>query len=185
LIIIGFLINLPIGGPVALLLLFVSIPDYRKEEDKKQSVLEKVKKLDLPGFFLFAPTVIMLLLALEWGGTKYAWKSATVIGLFCGSFGNLLLFLAWEHRVGAEAMIPLHLLKNRIVWSSCLNMGFFISYVYTMVYYFPIYFQAVKGASPIASGVDFLPQILMQMVTTIVAGGLGMPILYCPRFDNC
>ena len=78
----------------------------------------------MPGF-LFAPTVIMLFLALEWGGTKYAWKSATVIGLFCGSFGNLLLFLAWKHRVGAEAMIPLHLLKNRIVWSSCLNMGLF------------------------------------------------------------
>jgi hypothetical protein len=38
----------------------------------------------------------MFLLALQWGGQKYAWNSGTIIGLFIGSFANLCVFLAWE-----------------------------------------------------------------------------------------
>jgi hypothetical protein len=37
-------------------------------------------------------------------------------------------------------------------------------------YYLPIYFQAVRGASPTMSGVDLLPSILSQMIFAIVSG---------------
>jgi hypothetical protein len=64
-------------------------------------------KLDLIGFMLFAPAAIQFILALEWGGTFYHWDSAMVIGLFCGSFGTILVFLTWEYRMGDDAMIPI------------------------------------------------------------------------------
>jgi hypothetical protein len=41
-------------------------------------------------------------------------------------------------------------------------------------YYLPIYFQAVRGASPTVSGVDLLPSIGGTIVFGIIAGGLGM-----------
>ena len=154
-------------------LLIVHIPDYRVVGDGTQSVMQRVRRLDLVGFLLFTPTVIMFILALQWGGVKYSWGSATIIGLFCGAFGNLLVFLAWEHRVGDEAMIPLSLLRRRVIWSSCLNMMCFIGCTFTIAYYFPVYFQAVKDASPVQSGVDMLPQIVTNMVVTIMTGGLG------------
>lgn len=116
----------------------------------------------------------MFILPLQWGGTKYAWSSATIIGLFCGSFSNLLVFLAWEHRMGDEAMIPLGLVKRRVIWSSCLNIAFFVGSAFTFTYYLPIYFQAVRNATPTTSGVHILPQIITNMVATILTGAFGM-----------
>lgn len=150
------------------------IPDVRVAGDKARTAAQILRKLDLVGFVLFTPAVIMLILALEWGGNDYPWGSATIIGLFCGAFGNFLAFLAWEHYVGEEAMIPLSFARRRIIWSSCLNMMCFIGCTFTTAYYFPVYFQAVTDASPMQSGVDMLPQILTSMIVTMVTGILGM-----------
>ena len=132
-----------------------------------------LKKLDLVGFALFAPAAIQCLLALEWGGTKYAWGSSKIIGLFCGAFGTFVVFCVWDWYKGEEAMIPLSAARVRIVWSSCLVMFFFFGALMLTVYYLPIYFQAVKGVSPITSGVWLLPTILPQMLMATISGILG------------
>ena len=173
---IGFYINLPIGGLVAILLVFTRIPDTDKSLEN--SVLQTIwTKLDLIGFALFAPATIQLLLALNYGGNKYAWNSATVIGLFCGAGGTFIVFLIWEHFKGEEAMLPLSMLKQRGVWSSCFFAFFFFATLQLVIYYMPIYFQATKGASPMMSGVDLLPNILSQLVGTLFSGVAG-------RFPN-
>ncbi|RHZ62631.1 hypothetical protein CDV55_106177 [Aspergillus turcosus] len=146
-----FYINLPIGGVVAILLFFTRIPDTDKS--REISVLQTIwTKLDLIGFALFAPSTIQLLLALDYGGNQYAWNSATVIGLFCGAGGTFIVFLIWEYFKGDEAMF------------------FFFATLQLVIYYLPIYFQAIKGASPMMSGVDLLPSILSQLVGTLFSG---------------
>ncbi|KAF7159165.1 hypothetical protein CNMCM6106_006298 [Aspergillus hiratsukae] len=164
-----FYINLPIGGVVAILFFFTRIPDTDKS--REISVLQTIlTKLDLIGFALFAPATIQLLLALDYGGNKYAWNSATVIGLFCGAGGTFIVFLIWEYFKGEEAMVPLSMLKQRGVWSSCFFAFFFFATLQLVIYYLPIYFQAIKGASPMMSGVDLLPNILSQLVGTLFSG---------------
>ncbi|KAK0624576.1 major facilitator superfamily domain-containing protein [Bombardia bombarda] len=167
-----FYINLPAGAVIALGLILIPFPESQVMADGPRSLRQKLQKLDLIGFLLFTPTVIMLILALQWGGIKHPWSSATIIGLFCGALGNLLVFLAWEHHMGAEAMIPLSLIRRRIIWSSCLNQAFFIGCTFITSYYFPVYFQAVQEASPVQSGVGMLPQIVTNMVVTIATGVL-------------
>lgn len=130
-------------------------------------------KLDLTGFFLFAPCTIMFLLALQWGGIDYPWKSATIIGLFCGGGGLLLVFIYWEHRVGDGAMIPLPVIRKREIWTACLTMMFLFITVFVIAYYLPVYFQSVKNASPFKSGVDMLPAILTQIVFAVSGGVLS------------
>lgn len=170
----GFYINLPIGGLSALFLLLIRIPDrLDNTKREKATIRETLWKLDVIGFFWFAPFAILFLMALEWGGVDYAWNSATIIGLFCGSGVMLLIFLAWEFYVGDEAMIPLSMVRKRVVWSSCLVIGFFFGGLLLFTYYLPIYFQAVKGATPSLSGVYLLPGILSQMVMAAVSGVLG------------
>ncbi|KAJ8119752.1 hypothetical protein ONZ43_g3367 [Nemania bipapillata] len=168
----GFYVNLPPGALIALFIITTRFPDYRVAGDGKQTVLERIMKLDIPGFLLFAPTVVMLILPLQWGGTRYAWSSATIIGLFVGSFGNLLVFLGWEYYVGEGALIPLGLLRRRVIWTSCLNMAFLIGCTLTTAYYFPVWFQAVHGDSPVQSGVDMLPIILTNTIVTMITGVL-------------
>lgn len=115
----------------------------------------------------------MFLLAIEWGGTKYTWKSAVIIGLFCGSGTTLVIFGMWEHRRGDAAMIPLSILSQRIVWSSCITFFFMGAVALVTSFYLPLYFQAVRGVSPTMSGVYLLPSILSQMALAITSGILG------------
>jgi hypothetical protein len=116
----------------------------------------------------------MFILALEWGGTTYKWSSGIVIGLFCGSAGMLVVFLAWEYKRGDTAMIPLSILKMRIVWCSCLTTFFNAGNMLITSYYMAIYFQAVRGVLPMLSGVYLLPAILSQMFLAVTSGILGI-----------
>jgi Fungal trichothecene efflux pump (TRI12) len=129
--------------------------------------------LDIVGFLLFSPTMIMFLLALQWGGSTYAWNSAIIIGLFCGSAGNLVLFLIWEYKKGSSAMIPFEMVKQRVIYSACLTVFFLYANSLITSYYLAIYFQGVRDKSPTASGLSMLPGVIGQMTTGIGAGFAG------------
>lgn len=167
-----FYINLPIGGAVAVLLTRIRVPDRIVKSDSHFTIISTMKKLDIFGFALFAPAAIQFLLALEWGGSRYAWKSSTIIGLFCGAAGTFCVFLAWEHRRGDSAMIPLSMIRRRIVWCSCSVAFLFLGSMAITSYYMPIYFQAVRNATPTMSGVYILPAILSQIIFAAVSGVL-------------
>ncbi|KAH8810877.1 putative MFS multidrug transporter [Xylogone sp. PMI_703] len=167
-----FYINLPIGGLVAAMLMFIHIPD-QIPKPKPVSVVRTIhSKLDLIGFAIFAPAAIQILLALQYGGVQFAWNSSEVIGLFCGSGGTFIVFLAWEYYKGDSAMIPFSIVRNRIVWASCVTYGFFMAQLYCASYYLPVYFQGVKGSSALLSGVYLLPSILGQLFSAVVSGVL-------------
>lgn len=115
----------------------------------------------------------MFFLALEYGGNQYAWNSATIIGLFCGSGSLFILFLFWEYHAGDGAMIPFSMVRKRTVWSSSLTMAFVTGVLTTGAYYLPIYFQAILDVSPIRSGVLYLPNILLQITFAMTSGIMG------------
>ncbi|KAK4155625.1 major facilitator superfamily domain-containing protein [Chaetomidium leptoderma] len=100
-----FYINLPIGGLLAGALFFVRIPDQVEKRSARPVLRRLHLELDLFGFALLASAAVQLLLALSWGGSKYAWSSATIIGLFCGSSATTLLWLAWDWYRGDEALL--------------------------------------------------------------------------------
>ncbi|KAG8170300.1 hypothetical protein KVR01_001045 [Diaporthe batatas] len=171
-----FYINLPIGGVTCAALLFTAIPDHGQKVSHAGHLLSH---LDLPGFFLFAPAVAMILLGLQYGGNRYAWSSPRVIGLLCGGLATGIVFAAWEGWRKEKAMMPLSLLSKRAVWSSVLVGGFMTSTLLVHSYYLPIYFQAVKGASPTMSGVYLLPSILSQLLSSAFFGAIVGKLGYC------
>lgn len=87
----------------------------------------------MPGFALFVPTVIMILLAIQWGGSRYSWGSATIIGLFCGFGGLLLVFMYWQWRKGDEASIPPNIIAQRTVLASAMTGAFSMGALQLMV----------------------------------------------------
>ncbi|KAJ5787776.1 Major facilitator superfamily domain general substrate transporter [Penicillium paradoxum] len=165
-----FYINLPIGAVTFLFVLFF----YQNPKAilKKNSIMEQIKELDLIGSFFFLPAIISLLLALQWGGTKYEWSNGRIIGLFV-VFGVLgLVFIGVQIWAGDRATVPPRLIKNRSVWGSAwyalaLGGAFFV-----MTYYLPIWFQSIKGATALKSGIMNLPTIIAVVVVSILAGGL-------------
>lgn len=168
-----FYLNLPIGAVVAVGLLLLPIPDQFQKANPWAVLRSLHLELDLAGFALIAPAAIQLLLALQWGGSKYAWNSPTIIGLFCGAAGTTLAWLLWDWYRGDEALIPPSLFKKRPVWSGAVTHSFLLTNVYCASFYLPLYFQAVHGATPMMSGVNVLASILTQLVTAVLVGGFG------------
>ncbi|KAI1130601.1 putative MFS multidrug transporter [Nemania abortiva] len=168
-----FYINLPIGVISGLFLFFTHIPDETLKPPFSFALLRSiVPNLDLTGCALFAPATVMFLLALQWGSADYGWSSPTVIGLFAGSGVTAVLFCLWEWHMGGDALIPFHLVKRRIVWTSTIQNSFLFLTNFVGANYVPIYFQAVKGVGPSLSGVYTLPSILSQLISLVVSGAL-------------
>ena len=172
-----FYINLPVGAVAAAAFVAFFNPPVRPNEE--QPVMERVKKLDLIGAALFMPSIIMLLLALQWGGNTYPWHSATIIGLFCGFGGLLAVFITWQLHLGDEAMIPPEFLTRRTILSTCGTSMFVFGSTFVVVYYIPEWFQVVKGASPIKSGVMNIALFVPQILGSIIAGTAITKLGYC------
>lgn len=168
-----FLINLPAGALTIVTLLAFYHPPEDTSKEQSRSIIQKIKQLDLIGCALFMPSIIMVMLALEWGGKKCAWNSATIIGLFVGFAAEIIVFVLWEIRTGEKAMIPFSLLGNRSIIFSILFAYFFMGSFVIPVYYLPEWFQIVKAASPIRSGVMLLPSICTQIAGSLLSGVLG------------
>ncbi|KAI1385466.1 major facilitator superfamily domain-containing protein [Hypoxylon trugodes] len=171
-----FWINLPIGGIASAIILLTAIT---RHQTKHVGFLELLSLLDLLGFSLLASAVIMILLVMHYGGSAYQWNSSVVIGLFCGCGVTTIAFVFWERRRKEKAMMPLLLLANRVVWSSSLVAGFMTSALLVHSYYLPIYFQAVKNMSPILSGMNLLPSILSQLLSSVLSGIYVSKTGYC------
>ncbi|CAM1504637.1 Fc.00g022280.m01.CDS01 [Cosmosporella sp. VM-42] len=168
-----FYINLPLGGLAAVFLTFIHIPDQTVKPPVSLALLRRLLPVfDLTGFALFAPAAIMFLLALQFGSGEYGWSSSEVIGLFCGAAVTFALFLFWEYGMGDDGMIPLPMIRQRVVWTSCLNMACLMTATMVGSSFMPIYFQSVKGLSPTMSGVYMLGSILSQVIFVVLSGAL-------------
>ncbi|KAJ5110187.1 hypothetical protein N7532_002832 [Penicillium argentinense] len=165
-----FYINLPIGAVTFCFVLFFF--QANKALKTKGNFKQQLGEFDLLGSFFFLPAIISLLLALQWGGTRYAWDSGRIIGLFV-VFGVLIIIFTFLQWWGQDrATVPPRLIKNRNVWgaawySLALGAAYFV-----LVYYLPIWFQAIKGATAIKSGIMNLPMIIAVVVVSLLAGGL-------------
>ncbi|KAE8382316.1 major facilitator superfamily domain-containing protein [Aspergillus bertholletiae] len=118
------------------------------------------------GFLLFCPSCILFLLAIQWGGVKYTWDSSCVIGLLCGSAARLVLFVAREMHNGDKAMKAPKMARNSVVFFGFQTVLFQFGSLMVITYYLPLWFQVVKDASPIRSGVMLLPTIIAQTLFT-------------------
>jgi hypothetical protein len=129
-------------------------------------------QLDLIGTFLIIPTVVCLLLALQWGGSKYAWNSSRIIGLFVG-FGLLtIIFIGSQLKLGDKGILPPRLFKDRNVLAALMFAVFFGAAFFALIFYIAIYFQSVQGSSATYSGIQLLPLLISTVISSIVTGGL-------------
>ncbi|OKL58351.1 hypothetical protein UA08_06011 [Talaromyces atroroseus] len=165
-----FYINLPFGGLSLTLLLFSYNPSSDKSHRKEWK--EVISSMDLEGMFLFIPSVLCLLLALQYGGIKYAWTSATVVVLFAVFVVTIVGFGVIQNYKNKFASVPPRLFKNRNVYggmiaSFCLGASFSV-----MLYYLPLWIQTIKNTSPSQSGLMLLPLLLSMAITSIVSGNI-------------
>lgn len=177
-----FYINLPLGAVSATVVAFLLKSPRQPQKDAKQSMLSRIRELDLLGASLLLPAVVCLLLALQWGGTKYAWGSSRIIGLFVGSGILIILFVVSQIRLGEQATLPPRILTQRSVASACVFTFFFGGACFVLLYYLPIFFQSVKNSGATKSGIQLLPLLLPTVISSAVLGGVVAKVGYYTPF---
>ncbi|KAL6709783.1 hypothetical protein ACN47E_001212 [Coniothyrium glycines] len=176
-----FYINLPFGAVTAgFIIPFFSIK--RREAKSDATFMQQLKKFDLEGTALFLPAIICLLLALQWGGSTYAWKSGRIIALLVLALLLISGFIAVQWWKQENATVPPRVFLNRNVWGCAWYGAMLGACFFVMVYYLPIWFQAIKGASATKSGIMNLPAILGLVIISMLAGVLVTYIGYYTPF---
>ncbi|MFV0461549.1 MAG: MDR family MFS transporter [Actinomycetales bacterium] len=152
-----------VNVPVALVLLPFAIRLLPSSRARKSPTI------DYAGIVTIALAAACLVLATSWGGTQYAWGSATIIGLFVAAGVLLVAFVVAERRA-AEPMLPLHLFRGNVFTVSCILsfvVGFALMGVMTFM---PTYLQYVQGVSATTSGVHMLPMVIGLFLASILSG---------------
>ncbi|RFU26811.1 hypothetical protein B7463_g9527, partial [Scytalidium lignicola] len=175
-----FWINLPIGGASFLvILLFFKPPD---RPTLKLTFKEKLNSIDLHGTAVLIPSIVCLLLALQWGGSKYPWRSGRIIALFVVFGITLLIFLGIQHRKKDGATVPFRIIRQRTVGFSVLFGLCTAAASNVLSYYLPLWFQAIKEVTPLKSGIMLLPTILATILSGISTGAIITKIGYYTPF---
>lgn len=158
-----FYINLPIGGFTTITLLAFFNPETQSRQ-QKLTFKETIQRLDPLGALFLIPSIVCLVLALQWGGTTYPWSAPRIAGLLAAFAILFVGFILVEALTPKTAMAPARILLNRSIAGS-MFFGFLI-YGGTMAvtYYLAIWFQAVKGDSAMKAGIKTLPTILAMVI---------------------
>lgn len=85
-----FYINLPLGAVTIVGIAFLFKSPKRKNEESI-GFKERAKQFDPVGTLFFLPAIICLLLALQWGGQKYAWSSGLCLKLYYDKNSKLIV----------------------------------------------------------------------------------------------
>lgn len=166
-----FWINLPLG----LLAILMSLRAL-----KALPRHERPHRLDLIGAVLMMAAAVTLLLALNWGGTRYAWAAPEMLALFAASALLWLLF-GWRLACAPEPFVPLTVLRNPVIAVATTSAAFGFGTMIALAIYAPVYFETVLGLSAAASGLTLIPFMGGVVVGSTVSGQLMARVLRYKR----
>lgn len=168
----AFYVNLIIGGVFSPVYLFL-LPSFDPQSGSK-GWLSRSRNFDAVGAVLSIGAMISLVMAINFGGTLYAWNSGQIITLFVVA-GVLSIFFGLQQAFGwfttnSNRMFPVRLLQKRepillfIAAAGCNATGFI------PIYWIPTYFQFTRGDSALEAAVRLLPLITFLSACIMLNG---------------
>jgi EmrB/QacA subfamily drug resistance transporter len=163
-----FWINLPMG------LLALWMTDRAL---KKLPRHDRPHRLDVLGALLMVGAALALMLAMTWGGTRYGWASAPILGLLGGSVLLWLLFV-WRVARAPEPFIPLSILRAPILAATTAAGFFSVGVIIGLTIFLPVYFELVLGFSPSGSGTALIVFLAAATIGSFFAGRLMIQLTH-------
>jgi MFS family permease len=149
---------------------FIFVILFLKLNIVTSSLLDKLRQVDYVGTVLFVGSVTSFLIPLSWGGVIYDWNSwRTLVPLIVGVVA-LVVFSLYEYRVAADPIIPPSIFRNRtaiVSFIGCFLQGLIL---WCVVYFLPLYYEGVKGYSPILSGIALFPETFTVAPSAFISG---------------
>ncbi len=121
----------------------------------KESADPKGRHLDLPGQAL----AILGLSAFAFAaieGSHWGWTSPLILAIALLSLGSLAVFVWVEARTPGP-LLPLRYLRQPVFSAALACAGLMTFGMYALLFIMPLYFQAMRGGSPLVAGLELLP----------------------------
>ena len=138
---------------------------------------ERRRKLDLVGASLFILAASASMFVITAGGKTFPWASAEILGMAALSALGWAGFV-WRQLTAPEPLIPLHIIRSRIVMAAIGASAFGWGAVFGLNLYLPMYLQYVHGMTPVQAGLQ-----LMALMITVNLGAL-MGSLVAAKMDR-
>ncbi|KAJ2901662.1 putative mfs aflatoxin efflux protein [Zalerion maritima] len=165
-----FYINLPIGGVAMVFIYFLlKVPDRKTT---RKPFWYKIKQLDILGTVFLVPGTVCIILCLQWGGVDYAWNSWRCILLLTLGGVLLIAFVVVQIVFPDTATVPPRIMRQQSIAAGTYATVCLGSAMMVLVYYIPIWFQAIKDVSAVDSGIRLLPMVLSLVVASGISGAL-------------
>lgn len=152
-----FFLNLPLTAVG-----FAMLTVFLKLNFVVGSFREKLRRFDWIGGVLFIASTTSVMIPITWGGVSYPWDSwHTLVPLIIGIAG-IVVFGFYESYFAVEPMMPSTIFSNwtlRITYFTTVIHGMIL---WSLLYYMPLYYEAVKGYSPIITGVFSNPKTFLS-----------------------
>ncbi|KAL9630555.1 MAG: hypothetical protein Q9164_006353 [Protoblastenia rupestris] len=132
----------------------------------------KFRRIDFLGALVLVAAVFALLLGLD-RGSNVSWSSNIAIASLCASVPLTAAFLFVEFRFASEPFAPSRIIFERSLIACYLVNFFSFACWMGVLFYLPLFFQAVDELSASQAGVRLLPAIAAS-VTGSLSGGLIM-----------
>jgi MFS transporter len=145
---------------------------------KRVPVHERAHKIDLAGAALMMAAAVALLLALTWGGTRYAWLSPEIVLLLVAAVVLTAAFLWWVLRA-PEPFLPIAVLNNPVMRAGCLTTACTQGVSIGLTIFVPLYYEMVHGLSASDSGLALIPIVMMTTPGSYLS---GRAMLYMDRY---
>ncbi|KAF3768091.1 MFS general substrate transporter [Cryphonectria parasitica EP155] len=179
-----FWINPILGVPTVIVVFFLINLPSKTPRDITWS--EFLAKFDFLGTAFLLPGLVCLLLALQWGGSTYAWSDWRSILLLCLFGVCITIWMYVQVRQGDKATLPLRILKNRSMGAATWYMFCVFGALTCFTYYGSIWFQSVKQQSAYSTGIYFLAATATMSVVALCSGVLTSKIgYYVPQMIAC
>ena len=155
-----FFVNIPLGL-LALAVLLLRLPAAEPASGRPA--------LDGFGGALLAAATGALTIACIWGGGRYAWGSATIIGLLTLS-ALLAGALVLRERSTPDPIVPYTLLATRTVAVASATLFLTTAALFAITVFVPLFLQTTTGATPTLAGLLLVPMMIGITASTRLAG---------------
>ncbi|KAI9262338.1 major facilitator superfamily domain-containing protein [Phascolomyces articulosus] len=172
-----FWITVILGGVAGLIVLFLF---NETAVVRKESIWTKIKRIDYLGSIFSIGFITCLLLALNWG-PQYGWDNGHVIGSFVAAGVSLILLTVSEGWIAKEPIIPLHIILNPYISFFYINMACLGLVFIATLFFGPILFQSVFGATSSQSSIRLIPFMACFMLGSIISGFLMKRLFPYPK----
>ncbi|KAL2853583.1 major facilitator superfamily-domain-containing protein [Aspergillus pseudodeflectus] len=141
----------------------------QKQASGRMTFSQLLKSIDLVGSALLVIAVTALIMGLNLGGNVFSWSHPLVVSSLVLSVVLGVIFVLYERRV-ERAVMPIQLLAQNPRAFLIFGNFFGALSMNTVLFNAPLYFQAVKLATPTESGLNLLGGTLASTISSVSTG---------------